>query len=74
MEIDFRFTALSILAGYALVASLERVHRLRLRESASIEPSARVIAIQTNVPQSNKIGWSPEDQAGDRLKTPPSLR
>ena len=38
---------------------------VRLRESASIEPSARVIAIQTNLPQSNKIAWSPEDQARD---------
>jgi sterol desaturase/sphingolipid hydroxylase (fatty acid hydroxylase superfamily) len=38
MEIDFRFTALSILAGYALVATLERVRSLRLRESAFLRP------------------------------------
>ena len=38
MEVDFRFTAVSILAGYALVATLERVPGLRLRESPFLRP------------------------------------
>jgi len=38
MEIDLRFTAASVLAGYVAVAALERVPRLRLRESAFWRP------------------------------------
>ena len=38
VDIDFRFTAVSILAGYAAVAILERVPSLRLRESPFWRP------------------------------------
>ncbi len=38
MEIDSRFTALCILGGYAVVATLERVPALRLRESRFWRP------------------------------------
>jgi sterol desaturase/sphingolipid hydroxylase (fatty acid hydroxylase superfamily) len=38
MDLDLRFTAISILAGYAVVALLERVSLLRLRESRFWRP------------------------------------
>lgn len=38
MEIDFRFTAVSILVGYAAFALLERIPALRLRESRFWRP------------------------------------
>jgi len=37
----------------------------RLGQSATIEPGPTVLAIQTNLPQSNKIGWDPIRQAED---------
>lgn len=39
MELDARFTALSILTGYVLVASLERFSGLRLRPSPLFRPA-----------------------------------
>ena len=66
MILPHRTRAIASVVCVAAVIVADVVYgALRLRESASIEPSARVIAIQTNVPQSNKIGWSPEDQARD---------
>ncbi len=37
----------------------------RLHQEASLSPGPRILAIQTNLPQDNKIGWTIEQQAID---------
>ena len=39
----------------------------RLGQSVQYSSGPRVLVIQTNVPQDNKIGWTPEDQQRDFL-------
>lgn len=39
----------------------------RLSETAPLGPGPTVLAIQTNLPQSNKIAWTPQQQAEDLL-------
>ena len=37
----------------------------RLNQSGTLSAGPRILAIQTNLPQDNKIGWSPEEQSRD---------
>jgi len=51
---------------FAVVASMNIVYGLfRMQEQNPISPGARVAAVQTNLPQDNKVGWTPEQQAKD---------
>ena len=38
---------------------------LQLQETDAITPGPRIVAIQTNLPQENKVGWTREQQARD---------
>ncbi len=37
----------------------------RMAQTDALSPGPRIVAIQTNLPQSNKVGWSAEQQAID---------
>jgi len=39
--------------------------QFRLRQQSPLASGPRILAIQTNLPQDNKIGWTPEQQAID---------
>jgi apolipoprotein N-acyltransferase len=51
--------ALALLAGNATYGEF------RLGQSAGMTPGLRVLSIQTNLPQDNKIGWTREEQVRD---------
>ncbi len=52
-------------AGAALVGAALAYGAFRLSETEPLSPGPRILAIQTNLPQSNKISWSLEAKRRD---------
>lgn len=60
-----RARAVGGIAALAVVAAALGYGAFRMGETAPLSPGPRILAIQTNLPQSNKIAWSLEEKRRD---------
>jgi apolipoprotein N-acyltransferase len=57
-----------IACAFALLAANIGYGAWRMSQTASLAPGPSILAIQTNLPQDNKIGWSPDEQIEDFIQ------
>jgi len=51
--------------GILLVGANIAYGSIRLAQAGHLIPGPRILAVQTNLPQDNKVGWTPEEQVED---------